>query len=200
MNRFSDDDQNTKKIIYTAEKDHGYAVEVYKNFLESAERTINDFLTIKMSFMAFIGILFSIILSNKDEYTKIFLVILSIILFLTFLLLVDDLWSKFKRHEKSIKEQEAETILCSIRYSAAINFKNSTRESDKENFWNYGRDVENKINKNRKIVKLMGAGENIDNIVEQIREKRNWKLDFVLWAILFLFVPILFLLKFFSIL
>ncbi len=145
--------------------------------------------------MAFIGVLFSIILSNRNEYTKIFLMILSIILFLSFLLLIDDLWVRFKWHEKNIKEQEEKLILHGIRQAATVKLKNAIEEDDIKKFSNCGSDAEDRISRKERISELIQRGENTDNIVKQMKAKRSWKLDFILWVVLFLSVPILFLLE-----
>ncbi len=198
MKNFKINKQDIQKMIKDTEKDYEASKNSYKNFLDSAKKTINNFLVIKMYFMSFIGILFSVILSSEEKYSKIFLIILSFILFLLFLLLIDDLWDKFKMYEKNIKEQEEETVLYSIIHSATVQLKNTKEINEQvEKFWNYGKNAEDRINKKRKIKKLMDSGESIDNIIQKTKMKKSWKLDFVLWAILFLFIPTLFLLEVF---
>ncbi|MCK4744780.1 hypothetical protein KAS41_01845, partial [Candidatus Parcubacteria bacterium] len=145
MKNFKINKQDIQKMIKDTEKDYEASKNSYKNFLDSAKKTINNFLVIKMYFMSFIGILFSVILSSEEKYSKIFLIILSFILFLLFLLLIDDLWDKFKMYEKNIKEQEEETVLYSIIHSATVQLKNTKEINEQvEKFWNYGKNAEDR--------------------------------------------------------
>ena len=70
--------------VNIAEKDFKDAREGLTLFFDYAKETENSFLKIKMSFLAFLGILFSIALNQREDYSNTFLIFLVIIVFFIF--------------------------------------------------------------------------------------------------------------------
>lgn len=185
---------NETKLSDIAKKDHSSFVEIHKDFLSFTEKTITDFLTVKMAFLAFLGVVFSIAI-NDPGYSYFFKIVYVIIAILSFLLLLDDLWQKFKCHSNSINISKRDAILCNIRYSAAACAEKEKNLEVRLKFLKIGADAEQMINQENMIHTLVTQGQSAKEILEKVQRKGLWKLDFILWSFLFLSMPLLFLME-----
>jgi len=148
----------------------------------------DNFLSIKLAFTAFLGVIFAITIDKVDIFGQNILTILTIIIFCTFFILLHDLWEDTSDSEKALESQYRRTILAKIRHIAVL-------EKDTVITEEYGKKAETLLMQTDNVRQKMLSHTDVEEIIKYPKESRGWKKNFILWAFLFLSVPVLFLLK-----
>lgn len=151
-----------------------------------AEKRDENFLTVKLAFATFIGVIFTIVFANQSSFSEHFRIILTIITFCTFLLLIYEFWSSFSEVEKTLEKQNRRVILAHLRHIAAL------QNPVKPEFEIYAQEAEKLLVGEDKLKNLMLRKVPIEEIVktEKLTSKK-WLINFSAWALLFLSVPVL---------
>jgi len=170
--------------IKTAEKDFLYYVDNLKLFLEYQEKFFDSFLNIKLAFLTFVGIIITIVFNQKDNFSRQFLIILVSILIISFIFLVIDLLVKFLDTTNAIKKQHKRTMLAKIRHIAIM----------RGTFKEYGSRAEELLTQEEKTEQKMLNNESLKEIIKYPRNILP-VIIFILWLLIIISVPTLFLLE-----
>ncbi|KKT74397.1 MAG: hypothetical protein UW71_C0025G0005 [Parcubacteria group bacterium GW2011_GWB1_44_7] len=169
-----------------AEKEFKEKANKFELLYEYAEKFDASFLNIKLGFLAFVGIIFTLAFSARENFTNCFFLALSTILLAIFILFISELYIQSRDLDIATKKQLRRTVLAKIRHIATI--ENSLES--------YGIEAERLLIEEDRIRSAMRAGNKIEDIVrdDDNGRIRFWVL-FVSWTILFLSLPTLFLLE-----
>ena len=185
---------NLEKINITKEE-HEKSVADYNRSLEILVKFDADFLTVKLAFTAFIGIIFTIIFQQNNSsaitFGFNFFTLILFIVILTFLLLLEDFWLKFKIFDKKIQREARKAILNNIRHTAIIMYY---LLSDKK-VLEYEKEAFLLLQKEHEIGQDIKKRKSIQEIIKSGTPRSEWRFNFIAWAMLFLSIPILFLFK-----
>jgi len=151
--------------------------------MDYQEKFYENFLKVKLGFLAFVGVIFTVIFSRIEDFSCRFLFCFLIIIFVIFLLFIWGLWFKLQDINRAIEKQHRRTVLAKIRDIAT-----------KDNLENYGKEAERLLIEEDKIRQAMQEKKLIEEIIKYKKNIR-WKIEFALWALLFLSIPFLFLLE-----
>lgn len=188
---------NDLEKINIVKEEHEKSITDYNRSLEILTKFDADFLTVKLAFTAFIGIIFTIIFqqnnNSKITFGLNFTTLILFILILTFLLLLQDFWLKFKIFNKKIPKEAQRAILDNIKYTVRI--MALTEPSDKKRFEEYYKEASRLIREQHEISQAIKQGKSIQEIIKSGSSKSTWLFNFIAWAMLFLSIPILFLFK-----
>lgn len=172
---------NKENEIKIAEKEFiGKADNLYK-LLEYQERFFESFLKIKLSLISFVGVVIAIVFANRADFSENFLVILIVVSILSFVLLAFELLRTFVDRIGAIKKQYLRTILAKIRHIAM-----------QKNLSNYGQCAEELLLQEDKIKQKMLNRVPLSEIVKYHGDKFYWPI-FILWLLILISVPVLFL-------
>lgn len=188
----------TEEQIKTVNNERIDAKTSYIEVLHHAQTVENNFLNVKLAFVAFISVIFTIVLGKDKLFSKNFIVLFSTINLLTFLLLLENFRTTFKSHAKSLIETERAAILANIRYICTLKIKESIQEQNKQKeqkFLKYGNATEQLNENSVTLIDDMEKGIEIEDILENRTNKHSWKFDFVIWGILIILIPIFFILS-----
>lgn len=163
----------------------------YKMLMEYREKFLDRLWKTKLAFIAFIGVLFTIIFNQSEKFGENFLKLFLSITILTFLLIIYDFWLDIRDRWMAIKEQHSRTILAKIRHIAGI--EKDQRLFDK--FSDYAKRAEELLLQENKTRQNMMDNKSITEIIKYPSKDKSWILELIIWAILFISIPILFLLK-----
>jgi hypothetical protein len=147
------------------------------------EKFYENFLKIKLGFLAFLGVVLAIVFSDTSKFSCDFLFCFLSIVFTTFLLLVASLLMKSQDIYKTLKEQYRRVMLSKVRDIAT-----------KDRLEKYREEANNLLTDEDQIRQEMYKNEPIEKIIKY-KENYGWRMELVVWAIIFLSVPILFLLE-----
>lgn len=173
---------NEENEIKIAEKEFiGKTDNLYK-LLEYQERFFESFLKIKLALLSFIGVIIAIVFANRTDFSANFLIILIIISILSFVQLSFELLRTFVDRIGSIKKQYRRTILAKIRHIAML----------RKFFFDYGQHAEGLLSQEDKIEQKMLNKESLNEIVKYHGDKFYW-FFFILWLLILISVPVLFL-------
>lgn len=164
-----------------------------KALLEYGKKTDENFLNVKLAFTAFLGVIFAIVIDKIEIFGQKVLLAFIIVIIFTFIFLLRDIWRNIKDSEKALEKQHKRTILTKIRHIASL-------EEDVSGMVDYGKDAEKLLIESEKTRQQMFNKLPINEIIKYPENDWEWKIDFVLWAIIFLSVPVLFLLRILKIL
>ncbi len=174
--------------INIAKKEFSEKAENYKMLLEYREKFFETFLKIKLSFVAFLSVILTIIFSKSDGFSNNFKIFYYIIIAISFIFLIIDLWIEINDKKNALKEQYRRVILSKIRHIATL-------EPDK--FIDYGKRSEELLIQDNIVREKMLNKNSIDEILKY-KDGIFWLIEFWIWSILFLIIPLLFLLEFFK--
>ncbi|MDE2096050.1 MAG: hypothetical protein KGL39_02275 [Patescibacteria group bacterium] len=162
--------------------------------LDVGEKRSDSFLTVKLGLTSFIGVIFTIAFASQQNFPQKFMVTLSIITLLTFLLLMYEFWKSFFDVNRALDKQGRRVTLAQFRHIAAIEKEPELEEK----FTEYARAAETLLNEEHKITQSIKAGIALETIVaDQKLTNKWWILNLLLWSLLFLSVPILVILNIF---
>lgn len=142
------------------------------------------FLNIKLAFLAFISVIVTIIFQNKNSFSWDFIFTLSIILLFLFVFVIIELIVKYHDVTSAMEKQSRRTGLAKIRHIATLD----------ASFNDYGKRAEELLIQEDTFTQKMKNRESISDILRQPNINIHTIL-FVAWLILFLSVPIIFLLE-----
>jgi hypothetical protein len=155
-----------------------------RKFLEEEKRQFeSNFLQVKIAFAAFAGIVLTIVFGDRNKFPHSFMVVLICITFLTFLILMIELWRELLERQKSIKRQNENVILAQI---------NRIALSNKDRFSSYGKEAVKEILDRDKVATAMGKNIPLHTILETLSYNADWQFYFFLvWTVLILSLPAL---------
>lgn len=179
-----------KEKINIAKNDFLIAASNYETIRNIADKADEKFLNIKLAFVAFLGIILALIFDKNETFGHNFLLVIICIFLISFVLLVIDLVLELHGVEKGHKYLQKSLLLSKIRHIAAIEYDKNLIDK----FENYGKEAEKIAFRRNSVRQKMKKGVPIEKIIKY-RGGIAWKVVFVGWIILFLSVPILFLLK-----
>lgn len=189
---------NLEKINIT-KKELDYSLADRNLSLKSIEEFDAQFFRVKIGVMTFIGVIFTIIFSRDDFQIKLgmryFFTVLLSITFLAFILLIHDLWRQFKHYNEDLKNKSRRACLCNIRHASMIEKCYPSSHSNQEKFVNYAQEAFNLKEKDHEILQDMKNNEPIEDILEKRTPELLWRFNFFVWSVIFLSIPVLFLLK-----
>lgn len=154
---------------------------------EYQEKFDNLFLKVKLGLVTFAGVIFTIVFNKPEKFSSNFSLILAIITTLIFLLLIFDLRQKLWDLYRAIKKQYRRTKLAKIRHIAGL-----------ENLPDYDKKAEEILINEDDLTQAMRNKESITELIGY-KESIYWKINFYLWVVMLVSIPILFLLAFFKI-
>lgn len=173
-----------EKQIKIARKEFLTKVKNLDKLLEYQERFFDSFLKIKLAFLSFVGIIITIVIANKKDFSTNFLLILLGTSILSFLLLVSELLRDFVDRTKAMEKQYRRTMLAKIIHIATI----------RNNLAEYGMRAEELLIREEQVEQKMLDKESISEIIKYQGDKFSWFL-FVIWLLILIGIPILFLLE-----
>lgn len=164
-----------------------------KVLLEYGKKMDENFLNVKLAFTALLGVIFAIVIDKIEIFGQKILLAFIIVIIFTFIFLLRDIWKNIKDSEEALKKQYKRTILAKIRHIAAM-------EEDIVGMKKYGEDAEKLLFENENTRQQMFNKLPIGEIIKYPENDWEWKIDFILWAIIFLSIPVLFLFKILNVL
>jgi hypothetical protein len=178
--------QNREKIKEIVTGELNDKIDNLKLAIDIAEKRDENFLTVKLAFTTFIGVVFTIVFANQTSFSQNFRITLTIITFCTFLLLIYEFWSSFSEVEKALEKQNRRVILAHLRHIAAL------QNPPKAEFDTYAQEAERFLVGEDKLKNFMLKKVSIEEIIktEKLTNKR-WLINFSLWSLLFLSIPFL---------
>lgn len=185
----------TKEITEQLKNEFHEARSVYYEFAKRAEDLDRDFLNVKLAAVAFIGVVYTIVVGNNDLFTNKFLAVLSLIITFAFTLLPYEFWRLYTSYEKSLLSINRHTLLANIRHAAALQSKNSSNDSDRKQFMDKSAEAENLAERDNKIVRLLRSGLSPEEIVRELTNEPRWRVNFLVWGLLIVSVPVLLILS-----
>ena len=158
-------DQNKIEII---KKEFEDAKSDLFYWLDFSRKVDEDFFNVKLAFLAFLGVIFSIIFSNSGKFSDGFLLFFLADFILIILLLFNDLY---------------------IYHTAAV--------ADENKFDDYAREAEERLQEFHVLSDNMENKIPIDEIRKKMNKNEKFPdLNFYLWVVSILFIPCFFLLNF----
>jgi len=172
--------ESEKEIIQTLKEDFEQYAKIYTLLLEKVEDFDKTFFKIKLAFLSFAGVVLTVAFTNKTEFSDNFLIILTFITVLAFILLAIELSLELKDKLGPLKKYHEKTILSKIRHSAKV----------RNNFFDYAERAQELLISGNVVEQQMLNHQSIDEI---IKYKWAWflKLIFCLWLIILISVPTL---------
>ena len=172
-----------------------------KYFRQIQEKRLAEFWQTKKVFLAFVGVVFTMVFTQKSLFELSFGInFITIYLFFSscaLLLVIDGHWQGLKDISRTMNEQIIKTTSKNIRYAAII----EKNPDNRDKFYNYASDAESMLKSNHTITQEMLEDEPLKKIInDKIQKGREWKPSFWLWCFIFFSVPFLFLLKILEIL
>ncbi len=163
-----------------------------KDLQDLQEKRNNYFFKVKGIFLTFLGIILTISFSSQGNPNSIlrinskFLIALLIIIILTLTRMIYESWFIMRDTEQPMQKTMRGVILANMRYSAMMN---------PEKMLFYGERSEQLLNQENKIYQAMLNGESVPSIINEFSKRKRWWLEYIYWSILFIAVPILFLVR-----
>ncbi len=173
-------DEEKKKEI--AKQEFLEKADNYKQLMEYREKFFEHFLNVKLAFLSFVGIIIAIVFAQKADFSHRFLIILLLILIVTFFLLALEVFLNFIDRTRALKKQWQRTILAKIRHIAIL----------RDKFVEYGKQAEELLIQENEIEQKMFNKESLNKIVRYSSDKFSWFI-FVIWLVIIIGVPIIFL-------
>lgn len=154
-----------------------------------SEKRDENFLTVKLGITAFVGVVFTVAFGNQKNFSRHFLITLSIITTFLFLLLIYEFWRSFRDIEKTLEKQNRRVILAHARNIAAL------ENPSLPNFEIYAKNAEKFLVEEDKLRTSMLNGIPLEEIIKKEKLTNGcWQFNYALWSLLFLSVPMLMLL------
>lgn len=179
------EDNNPKREIRESARRHFFEeLETYKTIVNELQVFDRKFFDFRIAFTGFLGIILTIIFSNKENFSCYFPITVVGVFIFSFFLLLYEIWDEGKNKMQNLDFCERTVILHNILNSAA-----------QRNLDNYMKDVLKIIEQENKIIKAMKESKSVEDIVKLISQKRKWDWHFFVWSLLALSVPILFLIE-----
>jgi len=158
--------------------------EIFRDDFHGVDEKLFNF---KIAFAGFLGIVLTIVFANLHSFETWFTWGILVVTFFTFTLMLIDLWWDIKGGFSNMDEWDNEVVMmANIRATA----NNHTE------LFHYRKEAEDRYVKNNKLYQAMEGKKSIDEIVKECGSHRKWKLNFILWVMLFVSVPILFIAQF----
>jgi hypothetical protein len=158
--------------------------ENYKILTEYQHKYFEQFLNVKLAFLTFLGVIVTIVLNARKSFSNIFLLTLILILIILFILLALELSFTFIDIVKTAKKQHKITMLAKIRHVASI----------RSGFDEYGIESEKMLIKLDPTEQKMRNGESVEKIIQFPSNKLSIPI-FIMWILVFISTPVLFLLE-----
>lgn len=154
--------------------------EIYKFVYQEQRKEEELQWKIKLSFIAFIGVLLSIVFANRQNFSDIFLSLLSILVCTSFIILIFELILSVKNTHTALIQQDRKVALAKIRHIASLE-----PELDE-----YGKEAESLLITEESERNLMKKGLPLSTI---IKPKINYLffIFFILWLLLYLSLSLL---------
>ena len=130
------------------------------------------------------GIILTIVFSNKEDFSFFFPIVIVAVFIFSFTLLIHGIWYEGKEKMQNLNSWE--------RTLAPYNILNSAVQKD---MGSYATKVITTLEQENKVIKGMREGKSVEEIADLINRKRKWNWEFFVWSLLALSVPILFLIE-----
>lgn len=180
-------DMFNQEKIKVLQEEFQRKADAWMSLFEHNKKIEEQFLSVKLAFTAFYGILFTLIFDESERFGNMFLVIFIVVIILIFGLLIFDFWQSIKDIKDGSKKQYRRLMLAKIRHIATI-------EEEKNGMRDYAEEAEKLLLTMENTRQKMFKNISIKEIIKYPKEKlENW--NFNLWALLIMSIPILFLLK-----
>jgi|SRR3989344_1437190 len=160
------------------------ALETYKAFAQELQAFDRKFFDFQIAFTGFLGVILTIVFSNKEDFSFCFPIAIIAIFISSFILLVYEIWYEGKKKMQNLNSWEHTLTLYNILNSAA-----------QEDMDSYATQVIKILEQENKVIKAMREGRSVEEIADLINQKRKWNWEFFVWSLLALSVPILFLIE-----
>ena len=165
-------------------------IENFNLTLGISQKEKEGFLMIKLGFTSFVGVIFTITFANQSNFSERFLLTLSFITCLTFLLLISEVWASFCEIEKVVEKQGRKIILTKIRHIVTL------ENPPSEKFLKYAQEAEELLVSEDKIRNKMLKDISLQEIIHDEKlTNKSWVFMCALWSLVFLSIPTLMLLK-----
>src|SRR4030042_4575918 len=132
-------------------------------WLDFSRKVDEDFFNVKLAFLAFLGVIFSIIFSNSGKFSDGFLLFFLADFILIILLLFNDLYIYHKQLKSAASKAADKVFYCNIRHTAAV--------ADENKFDDYAREAEERLQEFHVLSDNMENKIPIDEIRKKIKKK-----------------------------
>lgn len=174
-----------------AKREFDDSVKQYIGYSKDFERLSRRFFDFQIAFTGLLGIISSIIFSNpsselfKPLWFKMSFIIITA---LVFIIMISTIWRSAAKTVENFKKSERRTILLNIRHDAI---------SGGFGLGRYMGEAEKLLAKENLILQDMKNNDPIETIIRKYSspDTNRWKGELILWGILFLSVPTLFLIR-----
>src|SRR3989344_3088268 len=173
----SNDNEKTVKVKESTRRHFFEALETYKAFANELQIFDRKFFDFRIAFTGFLGVILTIVGSNRDEFSCYFLVATVIVFIISFFLLLYEIWHEGKNKMQNMNSWERTLILYNVLNSSA-----------QRNMDSYTTQVIEILEKENKVIQSMKENKSIEEIVGIINRKRKWGVRFFIWSILALSV------------
>lgn len=163
------------------------SIEIAKTFDTGLESFSKRFFDFRIALTGFLGVILTIIFSNREDFSFYLPVAVVIVFIFSVVLLLYELFKEGGRRMQDLNQSERTLILHNILYSAV-----------QGNLTNYIADASMALTKEHKIGQAMKNGKTVEEIISLISYNRKWDLNLILWSLLTLSVPVIFLLELLS--
>lgn len=170
------------------QRDHRKALEDLWVFKQDIDFLDRKFFDVRLAFAGLLGVVLAIIFSNTNYFSKWFLYAILTVALLTFFSCICEIFREARGSINAYEEMERNALLANIRNIAAIH----------PELIQYGTKAEEIYSKENKLLNAMKNKKPIEEMLKEFCEKRKWKLQVIWWGILFLSIPILFIIHLFN--
>jgi len=189
INNIQNQENRDEEVIESAKKHFDDTSSNYKLMKQYEEKFYEIFFKVKLAFIGFIGVLLTIIFNIIEKFTKGFVISLSTILVLIFILLIIEWWLKLRDLNNALAHSYRSNILAKIKHIAKI---------EEGRFSQYDNRSSQILIQRDDVWQAMENNEPISVIINE--PKNRWQISFVIWSLLFLAVPVLLILEILKIL
>lgn len=180
----TEDNKQKKEIRESAKRHFLEELETYKTSVTELQVFDRKFFDFRIAFTGFLGIILTIIFSNKENFSCYLPITVVGVFIFSFLLLLYEIWSEGKDRMQNLNFWERTVTLDNILNCAV-----------QRNLDNYTKEVVKILEQENKIMKAMKENKSVEDIVNLVSQKRKWDWHFFVWSLLALSVPILFLIE-----
>lgn len=178
---------NQEERIERTRKDFHNKASIFTTLFEQQQEREGLHWRVRLAFVAFIGVLFTIVSANKQDYSDRFISRLSWIVFIAMTLMVVELIRGDWDSKTAMRKSERLTKLAKVRHIASM----------EDRFESYAKSAEYMLIAEDPARKRMMLGDSLSEIIKTEKNNFFW-FSFVVWPLLYLSMPILLLMESFK--
>ena len=176
---------NEEERIAQTEKDFLEKEKNFKALFEYQQKNEDTHWKVRLSFVAFVGVFFTVVSANKSDFSDRFNSALSLIVVVAFTVMVIELIRNDLDSGSALKKQERTTKLSKVRHIAAL---------EPQQFESYGKKAEVALIEDNSLRKRMIMGDPLSEIIKPSINNFFW-FSLIIWPLLYLGLSALILLE-----